>query len=246
MRVPQVDILSAKLGEVCYLPDFLVHPGKAAADVEALGRDLIDLVMGKDPSLGIVPYGLITDGPDGKMTTVRGTQMPMGSWDEWWADFRAWLEACRLSPGTRWEKGWGQVSDSLYIGTGKPLAPYMVENGIEIIGGHSLGGPVATNIAAEAGADLLIVIESPNPGDAAFAAYVNSRVKVIRSYWNGRDPIGQVPLDLHILPPILVEDFVPVAPKILLDPNSTVPPIEDSLWQNHNLTNCRRMMEALD
>jgi hypothetical protein len=228
-----------------------MHPGRvAAAGAQTLGRDLVDLVMGTDSGLGIVPFGMITDGPAGKITTIRGTQLPMGSIDEWWKDFKAWLEFCRLAPGTRWERGFGQASDSLYVGTGTPLARYMVEHGIEIIEGHSLGGPAATNVAAEAGTDLLVIIESPNPGDSAFAAYVNSRVKTIRSYWNPRDPIGDVPLDIHILPPLFVEDFKPVAPKIRLNPDSLTPALptdifsKDFLWENHSLTNCRRMMQA--
>jgi hypothetical protein len=230
----------------------LHNPIDVEPAVKATGRDLVDLVMGKDPSLGIVPFGVITDGPNtwggpnGKLTTIRGTQMPQGSWDEWLADFRAWLIACRLDPTARWEKGFSDVSGSLYVGTGKPLAQYMIENEIKVIEGHSLGGPVATNIGAEAGVDLAVIIESPNPGDAAFKKYVNSRIPTIRSYWNPRDKIGRVPLDAHIFPPFLVEDFVPVTDsKILLDPNSTTPPIADTLWDNHNLTHCRMMMEKL-
>ena len=245
MPVPAIDILCAKLGEVCYLPGFLLHPlDIALPGVKALGRDLVDLVMGTDAGLGIVPFGLITDGPEGKITTIRGTQIPMGSLDEWWQDFRCFLEPCPLSIGARWERGFAAVAGGLYVGTGKPLAPYMVDNGIEVIEGHSLGGPVAAMIGAEAGVDLAVLIECPNPGNLAFTAYANSRIKAIRSYWNPRDRIGQVPLDIHILPPLLVEDFVPVAPKIQLDPDSTVPPVPDDLWGNHNLTNCRRMMEA--
>lgn len=237
MPVPAIDILLAKLGETLYLPEFLHSPGDVAPAVEATGRDLHELVMGTDPSLGIVPFGVITDGPDGKLANVRGTQMILGSFDEWLADFRAWLVACRLCAGARWEKGFMDVSDSLYVGTGTPLARYMIENGVNAIEGHSLGGPVATNIGAEAGVNLLVIIESPNPGDAAFKAYVNSRIKTIRSYWNPRDKIGQVPLN--------IAGFVSVTDtKILLDPNSVTPPVADSLWENHNLTNCRRMMEA--
>jgi hypothetical protein len=243
---PPLDILCARLGEVCYEPDFLLHPGRVGlAGAQGLGRTLVDLVMGNDPGLGIVPFGLITDGPAGKICTVRGTQMPMGSMEEWLADFHAWLDRCPLAPGIRWERGFASVSESLYVGTGMPLAAYMVNKGIEVISGHSLGGPAATNIAAEAGTDALIIIESPNPGDAAFAAYVNSRVKAIRSYWNPRDRIGQVPYDFNLFAPLLVENFVPVAPKILLDPKAVTPPVADTLWENHNLTNCRRMMEAL-
>lgn len=244
MPVPAIDILAAKLGETCYLPAFLHNPLDVEPAVKALGRDLVDLIMGTDAGLGIVPFGFITDGPDGKIATVRGTQLPMGSLEEWWEDFKCLLEPCPLAVGARWERGFGQVSQSLYVGTGKPLAPYMVDNGIEIIEGHSLGGPVATNIGAEAGVDLAVLIESPNPGDLAFCAWANSRIRTIRSYWNPRDRIGQVPLDIHLLPPLLVEDFVPVSPKIDLHPTATVPPVADSLWENHNLTNCRRMMEA--
>ena len=196
--------------------------------------------MGKDPGLGIVPFGLITDGPDGRITTVRGTQIPMGSYNEWLKDFTAWLEVCALCPGAMWERGFHEVSDSLYVGTGKPLAAYMVDNRVEIISGHSLGGPAATNIAAEAGVDLLVVIESPNPGDLAFAQYVESRVKATRSYWNPRDRIGEVPFFV----PKIAEFRALLAPKFLLDPNSTTPPIADTLWDNHNLTHCRMMMEA--
>ena len=247
MPTPAIDILCAKLGEVCYLPDFIGHPSDVSAKpVEALGRDLVDLVMGVDPKIGAVPFGIITDGPDGKVTTLRGTQMPPGAkLEEWRRDFQAWLDTCRLCRVAHWHHGFHAISDSLYVGTGKPLAVYMVENGIKIIEGHSLGGPLATNIGAEAAVHLAVVVESPNPGDPAFRDFVTSRISEFRSYWNPRDIIGRIPFDVDILPPWLEEDFVPVVQnKTLLDPNSVTPAVPDSLWDNHNLTNCRRMMEA--
>jgi hypothetical protein len=235
--VPSIDILLAKQGEACYLPSFLHSPIDVQPQIRGLGRDLVDIVMGRDPSIGIVPFGVITEGPDGPATILRGTQMPMGTWDEWLADFTFAFDPFDQWTGARWERGFHAVSDSLYVGTGTPLAVYMVEKAIKTIAGHSLGGPTATNTGAAAAVDLLVVIESPNPGNQAFADYVNSRVKAVRSYWNPRDKIGEVP------PAIL--GGVPVAPKILLDPNSTTPPIADTLWDNHNLTHCRMMMEAV-
>jgi hypothetical protein len=236
VRTPAIDILLAQLGEALYLPEFLHSPIGIKPAVNALGRDLVDIVMGRDPSIGIVPFGIITDGDDGRATNLRGTQMPMGTLDEWLKDLTFVFDPFTQWDGAQWERGFHLVSDSLYVGTGEPLVDYMVRKEIKKIEGHSLGGPTATNVGAAADVDLLVVIESPNPGNQAFAAYVNSRVKTIRSYWNPRDPIGEVP-------PAVLRGF-PVAPKILLDPNSVTPAVSDTLWDNHNLTNCRRMMEA--
>lgn len=240
MPTPAIDVLAARLGECCYLPPFLLNPIDVRPAVEALGRKLVDIIMGKEPVLGIVPFGIITDGPDGKIATLRGTQEPMGDKWEWWNNFQAVLVPTPLTPSARWHEGFGALSETLYVGRGEPLGHYLADERIEIVSGHSLGGPIATAAAAEAGCDLLIIIESPNPGDFLYREWVQGRVKTIRSYWNPRDIIGKVPFDVPNF-----EAFVGIADKkILLDPNCVTPPVEDSLWQNHSLTNCRRMMES--
>lgn len=241
MPVPSIDILCAKLGEKCYLPDFIGHPGHT--DLKDLGRDLVDYIMGIDPVIGLVPFGIISDGPDGKIGNIRGTQIPIADdFEEWWIDGRAWLTACRYATDARWHEGFGNLAETLYVGTGKPLAQYLVDEKVEILEGHSLGAPLATIVGAIAGIDLAILIESPKVGDLGFKAWANSRIKTIRSYANPRDKIPKVPLTVKF--PFNIEDFEQVAPFITLDPTSTNPQISDSLWANHSLTNCRMMMEA--
>ena len=91
--IPPLHILCAKLGVVAYTLDY-AQP--IVPDLSHLnGRVWRQWIWGDDgKGVGVVAFGFVSDGPEGNIATIRGTQTPDGSMVEWLDDFDAILEPC--------------------------------------------------------------------------------------------------------------------------------------------------------
>ena len=240
-----LNLLCADLGLLCYENGFTtcntydIMPAKLAA----LGRKLVEPILGTDQGVGNVNFGFISDGPDGMICTIRGTQCPGGSYVEWLDDFDAVLEPITWCPGASWHRGFGDVYQTLNVATiplGKALG--MTKN--MLCHGHSLGGPLATYAAAQAGTRAPILYASPKPGDSNFRAFCRGLWGNCLSYANPNDAVPKVPITVDW--PIKVEDFVQVAPLIEMSPSSVTPPIPADWGSSHQLSNYRRLIVQLN
>src|SRR5208283_1801318 len=126
----------------------LDYEAPVVPDLSPLGRVWRQWVWGDDgKGPGIVCFGFISDGPDGNICTIRGTQTPDGSLVEWFADFEAVLDPCPLHIGAKWHRGFGRVYSTLRVGDDKDASVFLQAylSGIKAptVSGHSLGGPLA-------------------------------------------------------------------------------------------------------
>jgi hypothetical protein len=246
MPVPALHVLCAKLGEKAYAEGFLSNPW--VTDCTDLNRIIDSMLYGVDPKVGAVPFGYITLGEEGPILTIRGTQMPDGSLVEWLDDLDAFLEPCPFAPGAMWHRGFGAVFKSLYIvqqgGAVKPLLPYLSLFPDLLVHGHSLGGPLATFVAAYAHTQPPVLFASPKAGDLPLRSYVQAATGGIApSYANPNDAVPKVPITVD--KPWNIEDFEQVAPFIVLSPDLVTPPIPSSWGDSHNLSNYRLLLEAV-
>lgn len=253
MPAPALHILCAELGLIAYAPGFLTDPVATVGRLlPALpGRNLDQLIMGKDPAVGSVPFGFITEGSDDFIVTIRGTQMPDGSLIEWLDDFDAVLEPCPWDSGSRWHRGFGRVYSTLTIAgvkLGEWLAAMKITAAKPVkVHGHSLGGPLATYAADQGGLDAPVLFASPKPGDGAYRARLRNRwlpsLGVNRtSYANPNDAVPKVPITAEW--PFKVFDFEHVFDLCELSAGSVLPPVGSSWADSHNLANYLRLLEA--
>lgn len=255
MPVPPLHLLCAELGLIAYAPGFLTNPvGTLMAGLATLpaGRSLHTIIMGKDPLVGPVPFGFITEGDEGYIVTIRGTQLPGGSIVEWLDDFDAVLEPCPWAPaGCQWHRGFGRVYGTLTVGAMK-LGAYLT--GLKAssaktvtASGHSLGGPLATFAAGEAGLDAPVLFATPKPGNAALRVWLSARWLPLlglhqNSYANPNDAVPKVPITVDW--PLRLFDFAHVFDLCELAAGTAVPPVGPGWGESHALGNYLRLLEA--
>lgn len=246
--IPALHILCAELGLIGYAPGFLTAPATTAATLLAsYGRTLRSVVYGSDPKIGTVPFGFISDGAEGPICTIRGTQMPGGSLVEWLDDFDAELEQCPFAPtGARWHRGFGRVYSTLNVG-GTPLAQALQAAPGVFVHGHSLGGPLATYAAAEGKCWAPVLFASPKCGDSALRDYFlslwSAEGPLGMSYANPNDAVPKVPITVDW--PFHLEDFQQVFPLFEMSPSSVTPAIPGDWGNSHQLDNYLRLLRAV-
>lgn len=248
-----LDVLTARLVNLGYQPRFLTNP--ETADLSPFpGRTLTHTIWGLDPGVGKVAYGLVTDGPEGTIASIRGTQIPKGSYIEWIRNFEALLIPCPLSAGAKWHEGIGADYLGLTIEDGTPLGKALSGNPNLITSGHSKGGPLAIYLGLEVGAANLMAgvplpavfaFAPPKPGDKPLGTACVQYSRGIRLWANPKDVVPHTPLTITDLPPPFVnEDYefpVQLGP---LNPNSVTPPVGLDWAEAHNLEGAYiRMLE---
>lgn len=164
--------------------------------------------MGTDQNGVTSPYGFFasSESDNSAVVAVRGTLTPV----EWLEDLEALLVDA-FPAGAKVEAGFLSIFNSLTIG-GIPAGTALSGTPNLSVCGHSLGGPLATLMAASAKAQNLVGLASPKPGNLAFATWVDQQVENITLYANTPDVVPHVPLTL---PPW--EDFCHVGPLTPLD-----------------------------
>ena len=194
-----------------------------------LPRDLtlVDTILGTDLDGHTSIYGLIaTDQAGNGYVGIRGTQTPA----EWFADFEAIMTACPFCQGAHVEHGFLDIYRTFVLGSGRPLMPFLAQLTNLAVAGHSLGGPLATYLAAEARALTLVGFASPKPGDRDFADFVQRQIREIILLANLPDVVPHVPLSLPKIPflsslPIPLEfDFEHVNTLTMLNSTGMVQP----------------------
>jgi triacylglycerol lipase len=223
-----------------------LDPRATAAGWEILGHlTACDAVFRRGPmGLGFtVCYGYlarsVTD-PSSHVAVIRGT----GSIIEWIedAEFRP-----RSQPG-----GFGQVEagfDDLYQSLGytplggtlgpspATIASTVGAGTIRVIG-HSLGAALATYLAFDIAADLgdrlsACFLASPQPGDAAFAAAVNGRIKNYKLIDYQLDAVPHLPFG---------PDYAHLPRALWLSPKDIQARIAFGLANNHHVTSYAAML----
>ncbi len=243
MTTPTLHILCAKLGLKGYDPSFLSKP--LSLDLSDLNRTLVALIYGNDPGEGMIPYGFVSDGTDGPIAWIRGTEIPFGNFIEWEKDFEAVLDDCPIASGCKWHRGFGSIYLTLYVvgrGVESPLGLFLATLRNLTVSGHSLGGPLATYAAGAGNAKNLVLFASPRPGNSALAKWVKEQTSLyeghsIASYANLNDIVPKVPLEAM--------GFESVIPPTELSPTSVTPAIPDDWAQSHHLPNYLRLLEAV-
>ena len=158
-----------------------------------------------DPGL---PVALtLLDRASGKLARVwRGSQTGY----DWGRDFDFFFSPSPFGIG-RTERGFTDYYGGTTSESGRPFEP------VDQVGGHSLGGPAATYDGAVGGviggAELLLVA-TPEPGDADFSAWATPRFEAIYRWENPHDVVPDAPGRFlgyrDLLGPTTVVDFRPL------------------------------------
>jgi hypothetical protein len=216
--------------------------GNGQLYVRDLGLTVVDRVLANDLLGRKTCYGSLlvaNDNPHSVLVPTRGTK----TGPEWASDLRARLRPSKFSPG-KVEAGWGDIFDTFYLESGRPMAAAILSFAESVIFGHSLGGPLATYFAAATLASELVCYASPKPGDADFAAWVRSRVKVRTFYADAPDFIWKTPPTIQ--DPLDEFNFQHIdAP--LVDPSRATPPIQMPIndpFGPHHITTYRELLAA--
>ncbi len=242
--IPALHVLCAKLGVVAYGLDYL-HP--VVPDLGPWARVFRQWIWGDDgKGVGVVAFGFVSDGPEGNIATIRGTQTPDGSMVEWLDDFDAILEPCPFVIGANWHRGFGRVYRTLRAGpdasASQFLAAYLSSIKSPVVSGHSLGGPLATYAAIEGHGRELVLFASPKPGDSYLAKAAASGIETMTAYVNPNDAVPRLPITVDW--PFKLEDFEHVVEATVLKPDLVTPPIPGDWSSSHNLSNYLRLLEA--
>jgi len=156
-------------------------------------------------------YGWLLACPAGLLAVVRGTVGRV----EWWEDAQ-WYPRTHAASGGFVEDGFGSLSDTLELealdgASLGPAARALADMCGEVtITGHSLGGALATYLAAEVGhAGCRVkarIFASPRPGDAAFGVWAERSMDDVVSYRFAPDIVPDVPAGLgyQLLPGTVV------------------------------------------
>lgn len=247
----ELDLLCARLVNLGYQPGFLF--AARATDLSAFpGRSLVSVIWGVDPDVGKIAYGLLTDGPEGLIASIRGTQVPLESMVEWVRDFEAELVPCPFVSGALWHDGIGKDYLTLTLDDGTPVGKGLSGAKGLTVAGHSKGGPLAVYLATEAGllggnAPACVAFAPCKPGDKAFGKAAVSATSSIHLWANPKDIVPHTPLTITNLPaPFINEDYEFPVPLSPLDPSSVTPPVATDWDSAHNLAGCYiRLLEAL-
>lgn len=209
-----VHVTLGRLINRAYSEDFIQNgvPPSLASE----GYTLADVIVGTDPGGVKIHYGFLARSMiDGSFAiAIRGTDTP----GEWLEDFLAVLVSTPFASGSENHAGFFDLYRNLTNGIGIPIGKAFADLGAPVaVTGHSLGGPLATMLAGEIGAALLVGFASPKPGNGKFAAWIRARVSNIELYANVPDVVPHVPFTL---PPF--EDFLHVDCLTVLDSSEIV------------------------
>ena len=229
----------------CDLISRLYTVGDGDLDFWDFGLGVADEILGTDTDGITRRYGaLLVDSlaPGRVLVAIRGTK---GA-PEWESDFDALLIACPFAPGAKVHAGFNGIFVTFRLKSGLTVSQAVEKYTHRIVMGHSLGGPLATYVAALAAADELVCYASPKPGDPGLGAWIRSRVPVRTFYANPKDIVPHAPLTITNLPPPFVNfDYEPVDYATPLNPDSVVPPVPHTWADSHAILNYRRLIAAL-
>lgn len=194
-------------------------------------------------------YGALLVDANGLLTLpIRGTK----GTPEWESDFESLLTTWPFmeGAGAMSHAGFTGIFQTFRLKSGRPLLDVIRSfqaAGKVIIYGHSLGGPLATMLAALAGGCFLICYASPKPGDPVFGAWVRSRTIGRVLFANPKDVVPHVPLTITNLPPPFInEDYEHVDLLTVCDPNSVTPAVPPSWADSHAIVNYQRIISVMD
>jgi lipase (class 3) len=207
----------------CNVIDRVHTVTEGAIDFSDLGCQLVDEVIATDLDGVVTRYGVLlvsTDTPNRLLVFIRGTKSAI----EWVSDGVAVLEACRFAPGCKTEKGFTDIYETFRLKSGRTIISVISGFARAVVFGHSLGGPLATYLAAQMQVAELVCYASPKPGDAAFARFVRANVPTITLYDDVPDVVPKLPFTLD--DPLDEFDFVHVLPVLTaMDPKRFTPPV---------------------
>jgi triacylglycerol lipase len=217
-----------------------------ALDPRAAALELVGHIVGRDAvSFEInqrVCYGFLarsTVDPDLHVAVVRGTASAV----EWLKDAEFAMKAHPVAGEI--STGMWDVYDELRLvvrGVASPLIAGVAQSvgaGKLTVVGHSLGAALATFFAFDAAYPLgdrldAIILASPHPGDAAFAAAFEAQVQRYVLYNYEHDRVPQVPVGFR---------YKHLAQECVIRAAEAQAKIRDSLWSNHHVTSYAAMLD---
>lgn len=230
----------------CDLIYRLYEAGDEPVDFSLMGCTTEDEILATDQNGVQTRYGVVLRHHDpavGLLVVIRGTRTLV----EWLSDAEAILEGWAFALGTSAHHGFSAIYRTFTLKSGLPLVAKLASTpGRVTVMGHSLGGPLATYLAALARVSELVCYASPKPGDPALGAWVKAQVPNITLYANPKDIVPHLPLTItHLPPPFVNEDFEHVDFLNPLDPARVTPPISTDWEDSHNILSYRRLIAAL-
>lgn len=206
----------------------------SSVDFSDYGLRLEDVLVATDPGGADRNFGAVLMPPSGAgMIPIHGTQTK-----EEWARVDAWAVPIEMVAGggpVMVHRGMYELYSTLRLLSGRPLLATLLALGIETLGGHSLGGPLATGLSAQLKAINLICFASSKPGDRRFSDWVQRSVQNIWLMANPNDEVPRLPFTGPA--PI---DFQHVVPLEYLGPG----PIPSDWENSHQLDSYRILLEA--
>lgn len=180
----------------------------AAALLEGLGLELVAILTATDGDGVVRPYGFVAREspfvPQGEaggtapevVIAIRGTETIA----EWVSDANALqvdfpVMASPLYPKVH--RGFAEIYNTLRTADGLLVKHHAaLARANVVVAGHSLGGALATLLAADVGAAELVTFGGPRVGNADFCACAAKRIGRVERFVNLRDPVPKVPLNL--------------------------------------------------
>lgn len=228
----------------CDLIARLYAAGDGPLDFSDLGFAIEDEIVATDANSVLTRYGVClkpaaTEGT--VLVVIRGTRTLI----EWMSDAEAVLVDCPFAAGTKVHRGFAAIYATFALKSAFPLLAYLETHPCVVVMGHSLGGPLATYLAAQVRANELVCYASPKPGDPAFGAWVKAQVAERTLYANPKDIVPHLALTItNLLAPFVNEDFEHIDFLTPLDPASVTPPVSTDWVDAHNILNYRRLIAA--
>ena len=207
-----MDAMDLQFGRLIqYAYDQGFGPDPKLIDPTPIGFRKFETLMGHGNLEAPCCYGFIAERiSDGyRLAVIRGTADP----DEWLEDGEFWPERSPWGPG-KTEGGFTDVVDSIET----PGLVELSDLGVKAVVGHSLGAAVAEGLAAKYALEYAGLWAAPRLGDAAFVAWLLSRVKTVLRISVAGDAVPEVPLDL---PPVFAYQH---PPGLILQPADGTPP----------------------
>lgn len=224
--------------------DYTPNPVVPTAAQLPPDRSFVDFIMGSSKWLeGQVCFGLITNGPEGLIVTIRGTAKP----GEWGRDGEAIMEPS-IFPGCGWHAGFGAIYRTLTVRT-VPLGLWLL--GIRskygtptnvTVTGHSLGGPLAAFAAYDGDADAYIGFSSPKPADGAFRSLFQATFPDSFNHTTQGDIVPDLPFTFGLLE---ATDFVHCAARIIYPDDSITPPVGAGLTDLMAIEEARHAVQTV-
>lgn len=163
---------------------------------EVNGRTVRATIFANDKGGGpVVSFGQVLQSPDGRiLVAIRGTS----DTPEWWRDAEFVMTDCPFFPG-KVERGFLDIYKTMHVGLGTnsrnaeiPLWTFLLlwKKNQVTIAGHSLGGALATLLAANLFSEGIepevYTLESPRVGNADFAKAYTAPRKMSDPLWENK------------------------------------------------------------